>query len=122
LDLSTLEYRVGLGDYRIAFYPISPSRDDPLSTLSQFTSDSSSNPAFLEHPAYDALVAKASSKSSTEDILAPIAAAEKYLNTYVVFYPIYYEVQYYVTLSTVSGIYFSPFDGAADFTNCKYVK
>lgn len=122
LDLSTIEYRVGLGDYQIAFYPISPSRDDPLSTLSQFTSDSSSNPAFLNHPAYDSLVEKASAKSSTEDILAPIAAAEKYLNSYVIFYPMYYEVQYYVTLPTVSGIYFSPFDGAADFTNCKYVE
>lgn len=122
LDLSTIQYRVNLGDYQIAFYPISPSSDDPLSTLSQFTSTSSSNPAFLNHPAYDKLVEKASSKSSTEDILAPIAAAEKYLNMYVVFYPIYYEVQYYVTLPTVSGIYFSPFDGAADFTNCKYIE
>lgn len=122
LDYSTLEYRVGLGDYQIAFYPISPSRDNPLNTLEQFTSDSSSNPAKLEHSAYDKLVEKASARNNTEDILAALVAAEKYLNTYVVFYPVYYEVQYYVTLPTVSGIYFSPFDGAADFTNCKYVE
>ena len=122
LDLETMEYRVGLGDYQIAFYPISPSRDNPLSTLERFTSDYSSNPAFLNHPAYDSLVEKASAKSSTEDVLTAMVAAEKYLNSYVVFYPIYYEMQYYATLSTVSGIYFSPFDGAADFTNCKYVE
>lgn len=122
LDYSSLEYRVGLGDYQIAFYPISPSHDNPLSTLQQFTSDSSNNPAKLEHPAYDKLVEKASARNNTEDILAPMAAAEKYLNTYVVFYPIYYEVQYYATLAGVSGIYFSPFDGAADFTTCKYVE
>ena len=122
LDLSTLQSRVSLGNYQIAFYPISPTKDDPLNTLSKFTSDSASNPAFLEHPAYDALVAKASARSNTEDILAAMAAAEKYLNTYVIFYPVYYEVTYFVTLPTVSGIYFSPFDGAADFTNCKYIE
>ena len=50
-----------------------------------------------------------------------MAAAEKYLNTYVIFYPVYYEVTYFVMHPTVAGIYFSPFDGAADFVNCKYV-
>ena len=122
LDLSTLQSRVSLGNYQIAFYPIAPTKDDPLNTLSKFTSDAASNPAFLEHPAYDTLVAKASARSNTEDILAPMAAAEKYLCTYVIFYPIYYEVTYFVTTPTVSGIYFSPFDGAADFTNCKYIE
>ena len=122
LDMSTLQSRISLGNYQIAFYPIAPTKDDPLNTLSRFTSDAASNPAFLDHPAYDKLVAKASSRSNTEDILAPMAAAEKYLNTYVIFYPVYYEVTYFVMRSTVSGIYFSPFDGAADFTNCKFVE
>lgn len=121
LDMSTLQYRINLGNYQIAFYPIAPSKDDPLNTLNRFTSDYPSNPAFLKHPAYDKLVKMASTRSNTEDVLAAMAAAEKYLNTYVVFYPVYYEVTYFVMRPTVSGIYFSPFDGAADFTNCKYV-
>ncbi len=122
LDMETLQSRISLGNYQIAFYPIAPTKDDPLNTLSRFTSTASSNPAFLEHPAYDALVAKASARSNTEDILAAMAAAEKYLNTYVIFYPVYYEVTYFVMRPTVSGIYFSPFDGAADFTNCRFVE
>lgn len=121
LDLATLQYRVNLGSYQIAFYPIAPFKDDPLNTLNRFTSDYVSNPAFLKHPAYDKLVAKASARSDTESVLAAMAAAEKYLNTYVIFYPVYYEVTYFVMRPTVSGIYFSPFDGAADFVNCKYV-
>ncbi len=122
LDMETLQYRINLGNYQIAFYPISPSKDDPLNTLNRFTSNYPSNPAFLNHPAYDKLVQKASSRSNTEDVLPAMAAAEKYLNTYVIFYPVYYEVTYFVMRPTVSGIYFSPFDGAADFTNCKFVK
>ena len=96
LDMSTLQYRINLGTYQIAFYPINPSKDDPLNTLNRFTSDYPSNPAFLKHPAYDKLVQKASSRSNTEDVLAAMAAAEKYLNTYVIFYPVYYEVTYFV--------------------------
>ena len=122
LDMATLQYRVNLGSYQIAFYPIAPSKDDPLNTLNRFTSDYAGNPAFLKHEAYDKLVAKASSRSDTESVLAAMAAAEKYLNTYVIFYPVYYEVTYFVMRPTVSGIYFSPFDGAADFVNCKYVE
>ncbi|MBQ4397216.1 MAG: peptide ABC transporter substrate-binding protein [Clostridia bacterium] len=122
LDMATLQSRISLGNYQIAFYPIAPTKDDPLNTLSRFTSDSSSNPAFLKHPAYDKLVAQASSRSNTEDILAPMAAAEKYLCTYVIFYPVYYEVTYFVMRPNVSGIYFSPFDGAADFTNCRFAE
>ena len=122
LDMSTLQYRINLGNYQIAFYPIAPSKDDPLNTLTRFTSDFASNPAFLKHPAYDKLVQMASARSNTEDVLAAMAAAEKYLNTYVVFYPVYYEVTYFVMRPTVSGIYFSPFDGAADFANCKFVE
>ena len=121
LDMSTLQYRINLGNYQIAFYPIAPTKDTPLNTLNRFTSDYPSNPAFMHHPAYDKLVEKASTRSNTEDILAAMAAAEKYLNTYVIFYPVYYEVTYFVMQPTVSGIYFSPFDGAADFTNCKYI-
>ena len=122
LEMSILQYRINLGNYQIAFYPIAPTKDDPLNTLNRFTSDYPSNPAFMNHPAYDKLVQKASARSNTEDVLAAMAAAEKYLNTYVIFYPVYYEVTYFVMRSTVSGIYFSPFDGAADFVNCKYVE
>lgn len=122
IPLSSLQNRVSLGDYQLAFYPISPASDNPLSTLKQFTSDYTTNPAFLDHPAYDKLIKHATDRNDTESILPYIAAAEKYLNTYVVFYPIYYEMQYYVTQPGVSGIYFSPFDGAADFTNCKFIE
>ena len=122
LDMSTLQYRINLGNYQIAFYPIAPTKDDPLNTLNRFTSDYASNPAFLKHPAYDKLVQMASTRSNTEDVLAAMAAAEKYLNTYVIFYPVYYEVTYFVMKPTVTGIYFSPFDGAADFVNCKFVE
>ena len=49
-----------------------------------------------------------------------MVAAERYLNNMAVFFPMYYETTYYATHKEAEGIYFSPFDGTADFCCAKY--
>lgn len=115
LDESTLNNRVTIGDYQIALWCLAPSRDNPLECLEMFDSSTYYNPANLNSPAYDHLIDLASAKTTTEDILAPLVAAEQYLNNMSIFYPMYYETTYYATWDSVDGIYFSPFDGTADF-------
>ncbi len=115
LDESTLNNRVDIGDYQIALWCLAPSKDNPLECLKLFDSSTYYNPAKLKSPAYDRLIDLSQAKTTTEDILAPLVAAEKYLNNMSVFYPMYYETTYYATWDNVDGIYFSPFDGTADF-------
>ncbi len=115
LDESTLNNRVNIGDYQIALWCLAPSKDNPLECLKLFDSSTYYNPAKLKSPAYDRLIDLSQAKTTTEDILAPLVAAEKYLNNMSVFYPMYYETTYYATWDTVDGIYFAPFDGTADF-------
>lgn len=119
LDQEDLKDRVKLGDYQIAIYELSPTKDGPLACLQQFESSNSQNPAKLKSAAFDSYIAAASAKTNTEDILGYLVAAEHYLNDYAIFYPLYYETTYYATWKTVEGIYFSPFDGTADFTCAK---
>jgi len=116
LGESTLENRVNIGDFQIALWCLDPSNDGPLSCLEMFDSSTYYNPANLKSGAFDYLIDISSAKTNTEDILAPLAAAEKYLNDMAVFYPMFYETTYYATWDSVEGIYFSPFDGTADFT------
>lgn len=116
LSESTLENRVNIGDFQIALWCLDPSNDGPLSCLKMFDSSTYYNPANLDSGAFDRLIDTASAKTNTEDILAPLAAAEKYLNDNAIFFPMFYETTYYATWNTVEGIYFSPFDGTADFT------
>ena len=113
---STLNNRVDIGDFQIALWRLDPSNDGPLSCLKMFDSSTYYNPANLKSGAYDHLIDISSAKTNTEDILAPLTAAEKYLNDMAVFYPMFYETTYYATWDSVEGIYFSPFDGTADFT------
>lgn len=120
LDIETLENRVDIGDFQIALYALEPSKDGPLNCLNLFKSTTYYNPAQLDDVAYDLLLEAASASTTTEDMLTPLVAAERYLNENAVFYPMYYETRYYATLPGVSGIYFSPFDGTADFTCAKY--
>ncbi|MBE6754408.1 MAG: peptide ABC transporter substrate-binding protein [Ruminococcaceae bacterium] len=120
LSEDTLNNRVAIGDYQLALWKLAPSKDGPLTCLKLFASDSSSNPAKLKSGAYDYLVEQASAKTTTEDIIAPMVAAEKYLNDMAVFFPMYYETTYYATWKEVEGIYFSPFDGTADYCNAVY--
>jgi oligopeptide transport system substrate-binding protein len=120
VDIETLENRVNIGDYQIALCALQPSKDGPVTCLNMFKSTTYQNLAQLNDVAFDMLLEQASAKTNTEDIIAPIVAAEKYLNENAIFYPMYYETRYYATLKGVSGIYFSPFDGTADFTCAKY--
>ncbi len=120
LDIETLENRVDIGDFQIALYALEPSKDGPLNCLNLFKSTTYYNPARLKDTAYDLLLESASASTTTEDMLTPLVAAERYLNEKAIFYPMYYETRYYATLPGVSGIYFSPFDGTADFTCAKY--
>ncbi len=116
LGESTLANRVNIGDFQIALWCLDPSNDGPLNCLEMFDSSTYYNPANLKSGAFDHLIDISSAKTNTEDILAPLAAAEKYLNDMAVFFPMFYETTYYATWNTVEGIYFSPFDGTADFT------
>lgn len=120
LEVDTLKNRVNIGDYQIALFPLEPTKDGPLNCLSMFKSTTYYNPARLEDIAYDLLLEQASASTSTQTALTPLLAAEKYLNDRAIFYPMYYETRYYATLEGVTGVYFSPFDGTADFTNAKY--
>lgn len=122
LELDTLNNRVNIGDYQIALWCLAPSKDNPLNCLKNFYSTTYYNPANLSSPAFDRLVDLASAKTTTEDILAPLVAAERYLNQMAVFFPMYYETTYYATWNTVDGIYFSPFDGTADFCSATCTK
>lgn len=115
LDESTLNNRVNIGDYQIALWCLAPSKDSPIECLKKFDSSTYYNPANLDSPAYDHLLDLAQAKTTTEDVLAPLVAAEQYLNNMSVFFPMFYETTYYATWDSVDGIYFSPFDGTADF-------
>ncbi len=113
---ATLKNRVDIGEFQIALWCLDPSNDGPLNCLKMFDSSTYYNPANLKSGAFDHLIDVSSAKTNTEDILAPISAAEKYLNDMGVFFPMFYETSYYATWRSVDGIYFSPFDGTADFT------
>lgn len=119
MDQDDLESKVKLGDYQIAIYELSPTKDGPLACLQEFDSSTYNNPARLKSAAYDSYIDAASAKTNTEDILSYLVAAERYLNDYAIFYPLFYETTYYATWDSVEDIYFSPFDGTADFTCAK---
>lgn len=116
LSEDDLSSRIKNGDYQIALYGLSPTKDGPLACLQMFCSSAYNNPAKLSNAAFDELVNRASAKTNTEDILTSLVAAERFLNDYAVFTPLFYETTYYATWDSVDGIYFSPFDGTADFT------
>ncbi len=119
MDQDDLEDAVALGNYQIAIYELSPTKDGPLACLQEFDSSTYYNPARLKSAAYDSYIDAASAKTNTEDILSYLVAAERYLNDYAIFFPLFYETTYYATWDSVEGIYFSPFDGTADFTCAK---
>lgn len=114
LSEDELESRVSTGNYTLAVYPLSPSSADPVDTLAMFLTSSSSNPACLSDPAYDALATAASGKSEAE-ASAAAAEAERYLCGKAVFYPLYYGKNYYGTAKGVTGILFHPFLSGVDF-------
>lgn len=119
LPLSEIKDKVQLGDFQIAFYPLSPVRDGPITCLNMFRSDTYSNPAKYADSAYDLLLNKTSMNISTDEAVTAFVAAEKYLNEQAAFYPLFYESQYYLTNDKVSGIIFEPFGGIVDFTKAR---
>lgn len=119
VPLSEIKSKVQTGDFQIAFYPLSPVRDGPITCLNMFRSDTYSNPAKYNDPAYDLLLDQTSVNISTEEAVNSFVAAEKYLNEHAAFYPLYYESKYYLTNDKVSGIIFEPFGGIVDFTKAR---
>lgn len=116
LSNDDLQSRMQSGDYSIIICSVKPASDGPLAFLSQFTSNSSNNPAMWKDSTYDSLVASAQTKSG-KDAATLYAAAEKRLNEQAVFYPLYYEKSYYALAKGVTGIIFHPYQGGADFIN-----
>lgn len=106
--------RVKSGDYQVAFYPLRPESDGPLSALSPFRSGAAGNPAHLSDAGYDAILNRAESGDG-KAAAADYAEAEKYLNRQAVFYPLYYEKQSYAMAKGVTGIVFHPYQGGVDF-------
>lgn len=114
LDRDALARRVAAGNYQIALTSIRPDSGGPFAALSLFQSGKSENPAKLNDPAYDAMLADAQKKSDSAAVSA-YAAAEKYLNEQAVFYPLYYEKNYFASAKGVTGIVFNPYGMGIDF-------
>lgn len=113
---SDLAAAVRSGDYDLAIYPVRPAADGPFSSLYQFCSGVSANPARWSNASYDALVSAAQSKSG-KDAAAAYASAEKMLSDQAVFYPLYYEKNYFALAKGVTGIVSRPYQGGVDFMN-----
>lgn len=116
LDKNSLISQVNSGNFQAAIYPLSPKADGPLAVLSLFGSSTSENPAKLNDPAYDALIANAENESE-EQAVSDYITAEKYLNENAIFYPLYYEKSYYAMAKGVTGIVFYSYQGGVDFIN-----
>ena len=114
LPFSDLQKRVASGNYQIALYRLRPNGDGPMQLLSFFSSSSSSNPAFLSDPAYDAMLDQAKTLGGME-AMDFYRQAEAYLNEQGIFYPLYYESRYYACGKDVTGIVFHPYQGGVDF-------
>jgi len=122
LPENELKTKISLGQFQMALCNISPTKDGPLACLQMFRPDAVGNPSRLKDEAFNMMVDQAASKTNTQDILPDLVAAEKYLNDMAIFFPLYYDFTYYATLPTVDGIYFSPFDGTADFLSATCTK
>ena len=116
LSLSDIKTRIRQGDYQIALYPVTPTKDGPLTCLNIFRSSNSSNPSKYSGYAYEALLDTAATAQSQEEAIASLVAAERMLNEEAVFYPLYYGTSYFALRNGVSRIIFSPFDASADFS------
>ena len=114
LPVAELQKRVESGNYQIALYRLRPNGDGPMRILSSFSSSSSSNPAFLADPAYDAILNQAKMLGGMEAVDL-YRQAESYLNEQGIFYPLYYESRYYACGKDVTGVVFHPYNGGVDF-------
>ncbi len=114
LSRTELERRVSSGNYDMALYPLQASGEEPQQVLSLFTSGREDNPAHLQSAEYDALLSSLHTLSS-EEMLARLVSAEKYLNDHAVFYPLYYESHYYATAPGIIGVIFHPYGRGIDF-------
>ena len=114
LSRTELERRVSSGNYDMALYPLQASGEEPQQVLSLFTSGREDNPAHLQSAEYDALLSSLHTLSS-EEMLARLVSAEKYLNDHAVFYPLYYESHYYATAPGITGVIFHPYGRGIDF-------
>ncbi len=114
VSLAELKDDVSDGSFRVVVAPLTAGGDDPINTLSLFTSDSSYNPAQLHDTAYDEMVGKLMLLPEQNALYATIEA-EKYLQSNGVFYPLYTESRYYAAAPNVTGIIFHPYGGEVDF-------
>jgi len=112
LSESELQNKVDSGDYQAAVCALRPDGDKPLTLLSMFASDSTSNPAHLQSEQYDKLLEAAASGQNT---LNSLVQAETYLNDQGIFYPLYYTDRYYCANSTLTGVVVHAADQGIDF-------
>ena len=103
--------RVADGNYQIALSQVPSGGGRPLSN---FQSDSGSNPARLKSGTFDSLLAKAE-QSGVKEAAAAYAEVQNFLSGQCVFYPIYYKKSYYACAKGVTGIVFHPDSAAIDF-------
>lgn len=112
LSESDLQNKVDSGDYQAAVCALRPDGDKPLTLLSMFASDSTSNPAHLQSKQYDKLLEAAASGQNT---LNSLVQAETYLSDQGIFYPLYYTDRYYCANSTLTGVVVHAADQGIDF-------
>lgn len=106
---------VETGEYTVALVPLQPKSIDPISFLGQFRSDFSGNLVNYQNPAYDALLAAASTEQDEREGVQLLWQAEEMLYTDGVLLPLYFQTHYYAMTKGVSGILFSPFGGDTYF-------
>lgn len=110
LSETDLTSRLSAGTYQAAICPLRTEDASPLSLLSLFASDNTSNPARLQSKEYDSLLEQAASGS-----LDALEKAETFLNQQAIFYPLYYTDRYFVANATLSGVVIHPADQGIDF-------
>lgn len=116
LSINELKTQVRYGNYKIAFYPITPISDSIFDFLSMFKSDHPNNIFNLKDEQYDNIV-NAISESYGNDKLTKCEEAEEYIINNAIFYPICSESKYFVTNKNIEGLIFHKYLDCVDFSN-----
>lgn len=104
--------RIAAGDYQAAIYTLRAGGTIPYQTLKAF--ESSSTPALLKSPEYDAML------HSLSFDLSSYRELESYLQNQYLFYPLFSDKSYYVSSPNSKDIVASP-DLTIDFSRAKKI-
>lgn len=105
LDELTLERRVSLGEYQLAFTKLTAQSESAVAFLGMFTSVGTNNTFFMKSKAYDELIGTTAESFNREEIISNCIKAERYLISKSVVIPMFYEDSYVALAEDVSGIY-----------------